>query len=381
MPKIVFVTTGLSIGGAELMLQRLLERLDRRFDTHVISMTSLGEVGEQMKGSGVSVEALGMRRGIPDLVAFSRLVRRLKELRPAAVQTWMYHADLMGGLAARVARVPKVIWSIRHGDLSPHKNKALTLSVVSVCALLSRWVPNLILCCSERAAQTHVAKGYARHKMRVIPNGIDVTRFRFDDKARKEVRAEVGFESSASLVGNVGRFDPLKNQTGFLDAFAELARRVPHARALMVGEGVDQNNSALVRRAEELAVFGKVKFVGRRDDLHRVMSALDVLMSSSHGEAFPNVIAEAMACGVPCAVTDVGDSAWIAGDTGRVVAPGDMRALAIAATELLSIPEGERVTARARAREHITSQFDIEVVVKRYERVFDELSAASAGKH
>lgn len=381
MPRVVFVVTGLSVGGAELMLQRLLERLDKRFDTHVISMTSLGEVGERMRARGVSVEALGMRRGTPDPFAFGRLVRKLKELRPEIVQTWLYHADLMGGLAARLAGVPSVAWSIRHGDLSPRKNKALTLAVVSVCAALSRWIPDLVLCCSKRAVDAHVAKGYLSRKMRVLPNGVDVTRFRADDRVRQEVRRDLGVEDSTPLVGNIGRFDPLKNQSGFLEAFAKLAARIPGTRAVMVGEGVDQNNASLTRKAEELGVQQKVSFVGRREDIHRLMSGLDVLVSSSDGEAFPNVIAEAMACGVPCAVTDVGDSEWIVGDLGRVVPAGNMSALADAAADLVSTPKHEHAARSAAVRARIVAHFDIEGVVRHYEEVFDELAASSGGRH
>jgi len=316
--KILYVITGLATGGAEMMLLKVLGRLDRqRFSPHVISLTSLGELAPRIAALGIPVEAVGMKPGVPNLLDFFRLVRKLKRLNPDVVHTWMYHADLLGGLAARLAGVSAVGWCIRNSNLDKDKTKFSTRAVVRLCALTSKWVPLRILSCSEQARQVHVVCGYAAEKMVVVPNGFDLTRFKPDEDARKRIRTELGIEVDTPLVGLIGRFDPQKNQAGFFEAAGVLHRRMPHAHFVLAGQGIDVSNAALMQAAARAGVLAKSHLLGLRNDIPALMAAVDVLASSSYGEAFPNVLGEAMACGVPCVVTDVGDSAYIVGDTGR----------------------------------------------------------------
>ena len=224
------VITGLSTGGAEMMLHKVLERIDRqRFSPHVISLTTKGEIGARIEALGIPVEALGMRPGRFSPLKFLRLVRRLCELYPDAVHTWMYHADLLGGLAARLVGVRALAWSIRHSDLSPSHNKRTTLWTMKACAVLSRRIPRKILCCAQMAKDIHVSAGYDEGKMVVIPNGFELTRFRPDAKARVSVRSEFGLHKNTPLVGLIARFDPQKNHVGFFDAAARVHRSRPDA--------------------------------------------------------------------------------------------------------------------------------------------------------
>lgn len=374
--KIVFIITGLSTGGAEMMLLKVLERLDSDFSPHVISLSTLGEIGQQIESLGISVEALGMRPGrLPGPLEFFRLIRRIKALQPDVVHTWMYHADLIGGCASRLASVKRVAWSIHHSNLSATANKWSTLAVVRACALASHWLPRRILCCSEVARQGHVDFGYAAAKMTVVPNGFDLSLFKPHETARAEIRRELGLGQDTPLVGLIGRLDPQKNHTGFFQAAGLLHKKMPAVHFVLAGMGIDENNELLLQALHKAEVGDVTHLLGLRNDIPRVMAALDVLASSSIGEAFPNVLGEAMACGVPCAVTDVGDSALIVGDTGQVVAAGDMVGLAEAMATLLSPPArgGTRVGDRARAR--VAEKFEIAQVVKRYEGFYRQLLA------
>lgn len=375
--KIVIVITGLNIGGAEMMLLKVLQRLDTRFSSHVISLSTLGEIGPRIQALGIPVESLGMRPGVPSPLAFIRLVRRLKRLKPDVVHTWMYHADLFGGLAARLAGVSAVAWAIRQSNLDADKNKAITLAVVRACALFSEWIPARVLCCSQVSRQIHVDFGYAAMKMVVVPNGFDLTRFQPDAKARVTVRSELGLEADTPLVGLIGRFDPQKNHLGFVAAAGLLHQRLPAAHFVLAGQGIDANNGALMLAIQTAGIASVTHLLGLRSDIPRLMAALDVLASSSHGEAFPNVLGEAMACGVPCAVTDVGDSAYIVGDTGRVVNPGDMAGLAASMEVLLALPASERTALGESVRARVAEHFEIGQVVRQYETFYDELAAIS----
>lgn len=373
--KLSLVISGLDTGGAEMMLLKVLERLGPGFSPHVISLTPRIEIGPRIRALGIPVESLGMHPGIPDPRAILRLARRLRELKPDVVHTWMYHADLLGGLAARLAGMPAVGWAIHHSNLSPAANKRSTLAVARACSRLSHCLPDRILCCSEVARKVHVEYGYATDKMMVVPNGFDLSLFRPDRFARNAVRQELGLDPDVPLVGLIGRFDPQKNHAGFLQAAGLLHRKMSEVHFLLAGKGVDRGNAKLLQGIEESDLHGFTHLLGLRTDVPRLMAALDVLVSSSIGEAFPNVLGEAMGCCVPCAVTDVGDSAWIVGDTGWVVPVGDMAGLAKAMEELLAMPPAERKILGERARTRVSEKFEIGSIVEQYKVFYAELAA------
>jgi glycosyltransferase involved in cell wall biosynthesis len=378
--KLVVIITGTGVGGAETMLHKVLTRLSPEFKPQVISMIPVGRLGEKLHGLGIPVESVDMRSGIPNPGALIRLIRDLRRLKPDLVHTWMYHADLMGGVAARLARVPALAWCIHHSNLALADNKIQTVAVVRVNAFLSHRVPDRILCCSEAARNIHVASGYAPEKMVVIPNGFDLEHFKPDPNARLSVRAELGVPFDTALVGLIGRWNPQKNHAGFLSATATLHLRRPEVHFLLAGQGVDAGNQTIQRTLAATGLAPVTHLLGLRDDIPRLMAALDVLASSSYGEAFPNVIGEAMACGVPCVVTDVGDSALIVGETGQVIKSGDMAGLAVAIDLLLTPPPDERRALGERARARVVEHFEIGNIVRQYEAFYEEVASVGRQK-
>jgi len=356
------------------MLLKLLERLDRsRFEVRVISLTTLGDIGPRIQGLGIGVEALGMRPQWPSPWRFMRLAQRLQSLQPDVVQTWLYHADLIGGLAARRAGMRRIVWGIRNTNLDPDKTKWTTRAVVRLCSWLSGRLPVRIVSCSDVAARAHAQRGYDPRKMVVIPNGFDLSRFVPDGRLRPKVRAELGLAPDVPLVGMVARYDPMKNQAGFIQAAAAVRQQLPAAHFVMIGLGVDAANPELSAAISAAGLDGAVHMLGLRQDIPRLMAALDVLALPSHGEAFPNVLGEAMACGVPCVTTDVGDAAYIVGASGQVVPVGDMDALAGKIIMLLTMGPAalEQIGQEARAR--ISELFEIGRVVRQYEDLYAEL--------
>ncbi|MEA5527543.1 glycosyltransferase family 4 protein [Nodularia spumigena] len=374
MIKLTLIITGLNTGGAEMMLLKLIERLSPEFTPQVISLTDIGAIGERIQSLGIPVTALGMSRTIPNPLALLKLVKLLKHSQPDIVHTWMYHADLLGGLAARMAGVSKVIWNIRHSDLSKEKSKATTRLVAAFCAKISHSVPDRILSCSQVGQKIHINIGYMADKFVVIANGSDLERFQPNPNFRESVRQELGIAADTPLVGVIARFDPQKNHTGFFTAAGYLHQKRPDVHFLLAGSGIDTDNSVLMRAIDKAQVSHVTHLLGLRQDIPRLMASLDVLVSpSSYGEGFPNVLGEAMGCGVPCVVTDVGDSAYIVGDTGKVVAPDDMIGLAEAIDSLLSLPSSQRLTLGEQARHRIQENFEINHVVSLYESLYQEV--------
>lgn len=372
--RVLFVITGLSTGGAETMLLKLLERLDReRFESMVISLTTTGDIGARIAALGIPVLALGISSGLSVFSAFPRLFRQIKRFRPDIVHTWLYHADLLGGVAARLAGVKAVCWGIRSSNLDADKTRWTTRAIRRGCAVLSHVVPQRIFLNSESARRIHISLGYPAKKLSVIPNGFDLFRLRPDIGARDRVRAALGCADDALLVGMVGRFDPLKNHLGFIAAMAIVHRHIPKVRLILAGEGVDPSNDVLVAAIKSADLMMNTHLLGKRDDIPELMAALDVLACPSHAEAFPNVVGEAMACGVPCVATDVGDCAYIIGDTGKIVPPGDVVAFARALEEILKLSPSQRAALGKKARSRVAHLFEIGRIVKCYEKSYESL--------
>lgn len=376
--SIVCLITSLCDGGAETMLYRLLSRLDRkRFSPRVISLVDIGAgpMSENIQKLGVPVRFLGMRPGRPNPVSVLRLTRWLREDPPDVMQTWMYHADLVGGIAARLVGGIPVVWGIRNSDLSVEESKGLTRFTMRICARLSRWLPERIISCSEASRDIHTAAGYSVEKMVVIPNGSDLELFKPDAEARESIRMELRIPEAAPLIGLIARFDPQKDHRNFVRAAKLLHRNRPDACFVLCGDGVNWENEQLARWIEEEGIRYRCSLLGRRDDIPRLTAALDIAsLSSSFGEAFPNVIGEAMSCGVPCVVTDVGDSARIVGQTGLVVPPRDPAALAAAWLKILDLSRESRIELGMAARRRVATHFSLPTIVARYEQLFEELA-------
>lgn len=372
--KITFLITGLGTGGAELMLLRLIERLDRnRFGPSVVSMTDLGPVAKGFQEAEVPCTALGMNGSLPGLSTLWSFARQLRSTRPDVLHTWMYHADLFGGLAARLAGGIPVIWCVRHGALD-YAMKLRTRAIVRACALLSPVLPSRIVICSESARRSHENLGYASSAVRVIHNGVDVERFVPSASRRARVREALGIPIDAPMVSHVARFDPQKDHASFIQCCRRVLEAVPGTHVLMCGQDITWNNEA-IGGAILAAGLPEKQFhlLGRRSDIPSLLQATDVAASSSYGESFPNVLAEAMACGVPCAATDVGDSACIVGDTGRIVPARDPMALSSAIVDLLRMEPAKRDALALSARKRVEKCFDLRDIVLRYEALYEEV--------
>ena len=361
------------------MLLRLLSRLDRqRFLPSVISLLQLGPVGEKIEQLGISVRSLGMQPGIPNLVSIWRLVCWLRHDRPQVMQTWMYHADLLGSVAARLAGHIPIAWGVRHSDPLTQGYGPLTVPTVKLCARLSRWIPKRIVCCSEASRQAHVAFGYAVDKMLVIPNGVDLAALRPDPEARRVTRQALAIPTEAPVIGLVGRFHPQKDHQNFVCAAKLLVSVQPSVYFVLCGEGVTWDNRELVAWIDHAGIRANCRLLGRREDVPQLMASFDLATSSScFGESFANVVSEAMSCGVPCVVTDVGDSAHIVGQTGIVVPPRDAAALARAWERMLDLGREQLVQTGLQARQRIQDHFDLPNIVDRYQAMFEELTISS----
>jgi glycosyltransferase involved in cell wall biosynthesis len=327
-----------------------------------------GKYGPLLQQAGVEVHCLHMPQGRVTIRGLWRLWSLIRTLKPRVVQTWMYHADLIGGVVARLAGVKTIFWCIRNTSLEPGKSKRTTIYVARLCALLSRWVPTKIVCCANKAAEVHAEWGYAQQKLMVIANGYDLGRFCPDGEARNLLRSEWGIDAAIPLLGMVGRFDPFKDHKNLSDALGQLRQSGLAFRFLLVGKGMSETNQELTGWIDAQNLRDQIILLGPRSDIPAVMNALDLHVLSSSAEAFPNVLSEAMACGTPCVTTDVGDAALIVGETGWVVPACNPQALAQAIAGALSMRTDAAAwtTHQRAAREHIEANFGLDAMVRAY---------------
>ena len=370
--EVLHVVTGLGDGGAEAVLHRLCSH-DRVTQHVVVSLMDEAKYGPLLRAEGVAVHALGMRPGSVSLRGLLRLWQLMGQHRSALVQTWMYHGDLVGGIVARLTGLRSIVWGVHHTTLERHAVKRRTRWVANACALAANWVPAHIVCCAEEAKRVHAGMGYPPDRMSVVANGYDLSRFVPQSGGREALRSAWSVAAGKPLLGMVARFDPQKDHANLIAALGHLSARGVGFRCVLVGPGVDPGNSALRDLLVRHGVSDRVVLVGARDDIPAVMSALDLhVLSSRYGEAFPNVLAEAMACGTPCVTTAVGDAGLIVGETGWVVPPANPERLAVAIEQALE-GLGDMPTWRARqadARRRIEREFGVKRMVESYRRIW-----------
>jgi len=367
--KIIHIINDLNIGGAEMMLYKLLSSSDKKVFEHiVVSILGGGELLNDIRALGIEVHSAG---GM-NLLALMKIYRIVRGLEPDIVQGWMYYGNLTAQLVSfLLPRHTPILWNIRH-SLSCIKNeKPLTMLAISVCGVMSRFPDKMINNSRVSALQHSSRYKYCEDKWEVIPNGFDYEIFAPSEDARYTLRDSLGIASDTILIGMIARFHPQKDHANFLKAAAILRHRHPLVHFLLAGHLVTDENPLLRNLKNSLGLGDCVHFLGERTDMPRIMASLDVaVLSSSFGEGFSNAVGEAMSCGVPCVVTDISDLASIVDNTGMVVPPENPQLLAESIETLLELGSTGLRELGIRARQRIIEHFSLDVITKRYEAVY-----------
>jgi len=367
--KILHIITGLKNGGAEAVLYRLCTNKNtRNCDQIIISLMDEGKYGPLLRKSGLPVYCLKMPRGRVTIKSIVSLVKILRSYNPDIIQTWMYHADLIGGLIARIIGFNCVFWGVHNIVLDFDKAKKSTVFVKNLCILFSRIIPKHIIFSSEYAADHHKHLGYPSDKFYIIHNGVDLKKFFPNFLAGKSIRKKLKIPSNVPLFGMVARYDPYKDHQSLLEALKVVKDKGLFFRCLLVGDGINKQNNELMILLEKNEIKDWVLLMGPQDDIYNVMNAFDIHILSSISESFGNVLAEAMACGIPCISTDIGMPGEIVGDTGWVVPPKNPKELAKTIIEVIDTME-DSISWKLRknsCRNRISNNFSDDIMASKY---------------
>jgi glycosyltransferase involved in cell wall biosynthesis len=360
------IITGLNFGGAELMLKRLLLECSGydNYNQTVVTLEGPGLLDNELRSNGIDVINLNISSPWNFIIGMHKLLKLMKVCKPDTVFTWMYHADLIGGLAAYLSGIKNIIWNIRCTDI-PQGRISSTGFIVKLCSLFSFIIPGAIICCAHSAKSFHIRLGYCSKKMLVIPNGYDLSSFNPSQNLKTKVKKRLGLSKRSKIIGIVGRFDESKDFKNFIKSASKVALKFDDVFFFMAGKGVDRENYKLMSWINEAQINDRIVLFGQVDP-HDLYAAMDFYCLSSKYEGFPNVVAEAMAMETPCIVTDVGDARTIVNNLGMVVPPNDHNQLSEAIIEMLMKPDSIKNKMAAEARQSIFENYDIKKIALEY---------------
>lgn len=365
---IVHIITSLDVGGAERSLANLVLGLDRcKFNNIVISLKDLGFWGPILHKQGIEVIALNMQCTSNSIQGLITLWRVLRKIKPDYVQGWMYHANIVALLIGKLARVPKIYWNIRCSLMDLSKYSLLTRVTFKLGKIFAKW-PTGIINNSKNSIQEHIEYGYINNNLIHIPNGFDIEKFKFDNQRHVQFREKYNLPKDCIIIGMIARFDPMKDHQTFIEAAGILAKENKNVYFVCAGKDVNKENVALQVAINKYELQENIILLGPQENLHELYPAFDYLAQTSiFGEGFPNVVAEAMACGVACFVTDVGDSLTVIGDCGHIIEKQDPKQIAATWQKVIQQNNVNRDKIRAR----IVDYFSIEKCISAYSEVYN----------
>ncbi len=374
--KILHIISGLRRGGAENILYRLCQH-DKEHKHFIISLTDSQDDGMNHNKENVSVHKLNFSNRKINLFELFKLYKQIKQIKPDVVQTWMIHADMIGGIVARLAGVNNIFWSVHYTNLVRGKSKRLTILLTKINAFLSHFIPKKIIYCAEKSKEVQESLGFKKTKGVVVQNGYDIESFIQNNDLGIKFRNELSIRPEAFVIGHVGSYHPLKDQANLIKALTLLDQRGFNFNAVFAGDNLDNNNTSLVSLIKNKGLSNRVYLLGRRNDIPSIMNGIDLFILSSESEAFPNVLNEAMACGTPCVSTDVGDASLILGDTGWIVPSKDSESLYSSVIKAAQERESNHRSWLDRSiacRQRIVQKFSLEKMVKKYKEVWMDVN-------
>lgn len=363
---VVHIITGLGLGGAERMLSNLVTSMDRnRFENVIISLKDMGYWGAILQQQGITVHTLNMQPSVFSILKLYKLYSLLRKYRPHCVQAWMYHANIVALLVGKAAGVRNIYWNIRCSVTEISNYRFTTTLMFKGGGLLAKY-PQRVINNSRESIRDHGANGYCKAKWLYIPNGFDTQSFVPNQAVRTSFLQQHELPTDAVIIGIIARYDPMKDHATFLKAAAILAKNNPKVYFVCAGRGLNKHNIEISNLLEANILQDRVLLLDEVSNVQQLLPVLDYLTQTSIGEGFPNVVAEAMSCGIECFVTDVGESVEIIGSTGFKIPLRDPAAVAQAWSNAIARDAKQITDGRDAARQRIVDYYGLQKISEIY---------------
>ncbi|MBK8574333.1 MAG: glycosyltransferase [Elusimicrobia bacterium] len=371
--SVLHVLPGLGFGGTEFVVARLA-RAERAVGVQnkVLYFKGGGPLVEELRKEGIPCQRLTYGAG---LSALARWIFPLKKkgLSFDLVHGWLYSGNLMAGVLSRGIPGTKLVWNLMQANLTPEVNSPKTRFLMAIGAHLSTRWPDRIVYNSVAAQKAHEGTGFDSSKMTVIPNGVDTDRFSPNPVLCTQFKRENNLTSDTIILGHLARWDPQKDHRRLVEAFRLLVSQGVNAHLFMAGPGVTKENTLLMKWIQETGAPDRFHLLGPIEDAPRFLAGLDIFCLSSLGESSSYALMEAMACGVPAVVTDVGDARDVVGDTGVVVPPAQPQAFCDGLKRLTSLSSAARTQKGAQARDRIVRDYSFKKMVDAYQTLYQSI--------
>ena len=363
--KILHIINSLDIGGAENILFNIVKSQSNK-EVVIISLTKGGFYGSELKKKGYKVHNLNFKKNISLINQFCRILFLIRKYKPEIVHNWLYHSNLVGGLAANLLFVKRIYWSIHHDY---EYTNILMMIELKILSILSYLIPNKVVYCSHNSKINHIKNGFHKKNALIIENGVCISKFKKNIYFKKKFRNLYNIEKDCFLLGNIARYHPIKDHDTLLKSLAILKSKKVKFKCLLIGNGLSRENKDLSLKIKKYKLEGHIIALGKINEVHKILNAFDINILSSRSECAPVTLIESMASGIPSISTDVGDVKHIIGDSGWIIKVGEFTELAICVEEIYNNKKllvRKSQLALKRAKEFFSS----ETMLSKYEKLY-----------
>ena len=363
--KIIFISPDINSGGAENIIFNLAKATNKN-DILLISLTDIGYYGSILRKEGYKIHSLNMKKNIFVFFKIIYLLILIIRFKPRIVQTWLYHANLVGGIAAKLLGVKKIYWTVHH-DFE-YRNLYMMLEM-RILVFLSYIIPDKIIYGSNPVKNNHVLNGYFREKSIVINNGVSTSKFRPIPELRDSIRKDLNITKKCLLLGNIARYIPLKDHETLLKSLKILKSKGINFKCLLIGQGLSNENREFKIRIKKYGLEDKVILYGKTYEINHILNAFDINILTSKKECSPISLIESMSTGIPCISTNVGDAIELIGDSGWVVNTSDYKSIAKLIMDINLDKKILKIKSNI-ARKRVEKNYPIEKMINKYKKLY-----------